>query len=77
VNASDYLMDGGVIVRILPLMIRAWDYADADAEVDEGRRPSTGMEARRLVDFRDHARRADYVLRCRVLPARAPKARVE
>jgi hypothetical protein len=28
-NASDYLLDGGVIVRIVPLMIRAWDYADA------------------------------------------------
>ena len=28
-NASDYLLDGGVIVRIVPLLIRAWDYADA------------------------------------------------
>jgi hypothetical protein len=28
-NASDYLLDGGVIVRIVPSMIRAWDYADA------------------------------------------------
>ena len=27
-QASDYLLDGGVIVRILPTAIRAWDYAD-------------------------------------------------
>ena len=26
---ADYLLDGGVIVRIEPMAIRAWDYADA------------------------------------------------
>ena len=28
-KASDYLLEGGVIVRIEPTAIRAWDYADA------------------------------------------------
>jgi hypothetical protein len=28
-SASDYLLDGGVIVRIEPTAMRAWDYADA------------------------------------------------
>jgi len=28
-SASDYLLDGGVIVRIEPTALRAWDYADA------------------------------------------------
>ena len=27
--AADYLLDGGVVVRIEPTAIRAWDYADA------------------------------------------------
>jgi PPOX class probable F420-dependent enzyme len=26
---ADYLLDGGVIVRIEPTVLRAWDYADA------------------------------------------------
>jgi hypothetical protein len=26
---SDYLLEGGVIVRIDPTSMRAWDYADA------------------------------------------------
>ena len=26
---DDYLLDGGVIVRIEPTTMRAWDYADA------------------------------------------------
>jgi hypothetical protein len=26
---ADYLLDGGVIVRIVPTATRAWDYADA------------------------------------------------
>ena len=28
-RVSDYLLDGGVIARISPTVIRAWDYADA------------------------------------------------
>lgn len=28
-TAADYLLDGGVIVRIEPMAMRAWDYADA------------------------------------------------
>ena len=28
-NTADYLLDGGVIVRIEPTATRAWDYADA------------------------------------------------
>ncbi len=28
-TTADYLLDGGVIVRIDPTSIRAWDYADA------------------------------------------------
>lgn len=28
-TVADYLLDGGVIVRIEPTTIRAWDYADA------------------------------------------------
>ena len=28
-KTSDYLLDGGVIVRIKPTAMRAWDYADA------------------------------------------------
>lgn len=28
-TTSEYLLDGGVIVRIEPTTIRAWDYADA------------------------------------------------
>ena len=28
-KTSDYLLDGGVIVRIEPTAMRAWDYADA------------------------------------------------
>jgi PPOX class probable F420-dependent enzyme len=28
-TVDDYLLDGGVIVRIVPTVIRAWDYADA------------------------------------------------
>jgi hypothetical protein len=28
-SASDYLLDDGVIVRVEPTAIRAWDYADA------------------------------------------------
>jgi Pyridoxamine 5'-phosphate oxidase len=28
-TAADYLLDGGVVVRIEPTMIRAWDYADS------------------------------------------------
>ena len=28
-KAADYLLEGGVIVRIQPTAIRAWDYADA------------------------------------------------
>jgi nitroimidazol reductase NimA-like FMN-containing flavoprotein (pyridoxamine 5'-phosphate oxidase superfamily) len=28
-TAADYLLDGGVIVRIAPIAMRAWDYADA------------------------------------------------
>jgi hypothetical protein len=29
VQPADYLLDGGVIVRIEPTRMRAWDYADA------------------------------------------------
>ena len=28
-TTADYLLDGGVIVRVDPSVIRAWDYADA------------------------------------------------
>jgi hypothetical protein len=28
-NAADYLLDGGIIVRIDPTTIRAWDYSDS------------------------------------------------
>ena len=28
-DLADYLLDGGVIVRLEPEAIRAWDYADA------------------------------------------------
>ena len=28
-EVADYLLDGGVVVRIEPIAIRAWDYADA------------------------------------------------
>jgi PPOX class probable F420-dependent enzyme len=28
-TVADYLLDGGVVVRIEPTTIRAWDYADA------------------------------------------------
>ena len=28
-TAADYLLEGGVVVRIEPTTIRAWDYADA------------------------------------------------
>jgi PPOX class probable F420-dependent enzyme len=27
-KASDYMLDGGVVVRVEPTAIRAWDYAD-------------------------------------------------
>ena len=27
-DAADYVLDGGVIVRIEPAAMRAWDYAD-------------------------------------------------